>query len=87
MRMQQRSYQPGVWERLGVDGRKMFDLMQNNPTPEEVMFQQMLFSKIVPNLKKLGLLTPKVRQAFTDLDIIKFEDFDPEAQDRQLGFL
>jgi hypothetical protein len=46
----------------------------------------MLFQRVVPNLKKLGLLTPRVRKAFTDLDIIRFEDFDTEAADRALGF-
>jgi hypothetical protein len=47
----------------------------------------MLFQRVVPNLKKLGLLTPKVRKAYTDLEIIQFEDFDPDEADRQLGFL
>jgi hypothetical protein len=51
------------------------------------MFRSMLFARIVPNLKKLGLLTPKVRAAYTRLDLIRFEDFDSEAADRQLGFL
>ena len=49
-------------------------------------FRGMLFQRVVPNLKKLGLLTPKVRRAFTELDILKFEDFDPEEADRRLGF-
>jgi hypothetical protein len=48
-------------------------------------FRSSLFKRVVPNLKRLGLLTPRVRQAFTDLDIIQFEDADPEAEDRQLG--
>ena len=51
------------------------------------MFRKMLFMRIVPNLKKLGLLTPKVREAFDRLGILQFEDFDTEAVDRQLGFL
>ncbi len=51
------------------------------------MFRKMLFMRIVPNLKKLGLLTPKVREAFDRLGILQFEDFDAEAVDRQLGFL
>jgi hypothetical protein len=38
-------------------------------------------------LKKLGLLTPRVRAAYTRLDLIKFEDFDSDAADRALGFL
>jgi hypothetical protein len=51
------------------------------------MFRKMLFMRIVPNLKKLGLLTPRVREAFDKLGILQFEDFDAEAVDRQLGFL
>ena len=49
-------------------------------------FRGMLFARIVPNLKRLGLLTPKVREAYTRLDLIKFEDFDSDAADRALGF-
>ena len=48
-------------------------------------FQKFLFARIVPNLKKLGLLTPRVREAFQKLDIIQFEDFDPTETDRRLG--
>jgi len=51
------------------------------------LFRSMLFQRIVPNLKKLHLLTPKVREAYTRLGIIHFEDFDSDAADRQLGFL
>ncbi len=51
------------------------------------LFRSMLFQRVVPNLKKLGLLTPRVRKAFTDLDIIQFEDFDADEADRRLGFL
>jgi len=51
------------------------------------MFRKVLFMRIVPNLKKLGLLTPRVREAFARLDILQFEDYDAEAADRQLGLL
>ena len=36
-------------------------------------FRQMMFSKIVPNLSRLGLLTPRVRDAFAKMDILRFE--------------
>lgn len=49
------------------------------------MFRTMLFMRIVPNLRKLGLITPRVREAFDRLGIIQFEHLDPEAQDRELG--
>ncbi len=50
-------------------------------------FRAMLFMRVVPNLKKLGLITPRVREAFEKLEIIQFEDADPEAQDKALGFI
>ena len=42
---------------------------------------------MVPNLKRLGLISPRVRKAFEELEIIEFENLDPEAQDRELGFI
>jgi hypothetical protein len=44
-------------------------------------FISSLFSRIVPNLKKLGMLTPKVRERFQDLNILQFEDADPDVID------
>ena len=42
------------------------------------MFQNILFSKIVPNCKKLGLLDAAdgwLRERFTELGVIQFEDW------------
>ena len=49
------------------------------------MFRRLLFARVVPNLRRLGLLTPRVREAFARLGILEFEHADPEAQDRALG--
>lgn len=49
------------------------------------MFRTMLFMRIVPNLRKLGLITPRVREAFDRLEIIQFEHLDTDEQDRELG--
>lgn len=49
-------------------------------------FRRTLFARVVPNLKRLGLLSPHVREAFAKLDILEYEHADPEAQDRELGF-
>jgi len=47
--------------------------------PDELrVFQRMLFSKIVPNCKKLGLLDAGdgwLRDRFTDIGVIQFEDW------------
>jgi hypothetical protein len=54
-------------------------------SPVMRMFRQGLFARVVPNIKKLGLLTPLVRKGFEQLEIIQFEDFDAEAADRAIG--
>ncbi|RMH76790.1 MAG: ferritin-like domain-containing protein [Actinomyces sp.] len=76
LRMRDRFLQQEVWERLGVDVKAMVAALLAMP-PEENLFQQMLFAKIVPNCKKLGLLDAGdgwLRQKFTEIGIIQFED-------------
>jgi hypothetical protein len=46
--------------------------------PDRPIFQALLFSKIVPNCKKLGLLDAAdgwLRDRFTELGVIQFEDW------------
>jgi hypothetical protein len=54
-------------------------------SPVGQAFRGMLFARVVPNLKRLGLISPRVREGFEKLQIIQFENFDPAAQDRELG--
>jgi hypothetical protein len=56
-------------------------------SPMLMLFRQALFARVVPNIKRLGLLTPYVRKAFMEMGILQFEDQDPEALDRALGLL
>ena len=81
VRMRDRFLQQEVWERMGVDVRsdaiKVFDARPPSDKNEDP-FQQLLFSKIVPNCKKLGLLDAQRRlaaQAFDELGVIQFEDW------------
>jgi len=69
---------------FGWNAAEVRDLVLNSEAGQ--LFRSMLFSRVVPNLKRLGLLTPKVREAYTRLGLIQFEDFDTEAADRALGF-
>jgi hypothetical protein len=62
-----------VFERLGWDVPTWVDWAQR--TPFMIGFRQMTFSKIVPNLKRLGLLTPRVREAYAKMDLLRFEDW------------
>ncbi len=67
-----------VWQRMGVDPKEVIAFMNAHPNPGQEMFQTMLFSKIVPNTKKLGLLDAGdawLRTKFTELGIIQFEDW------------
>jgi hypothetical protein len=54
-------------------------------SPVMKLFRQALFARVVPNIKRLGLLTPRVRTAFEKLEILQFEDFDSEAADAAIG--
>ncbi len=56
-------------------------------SPVMKMFRQGLFARVVPNIKKLGLLTPRVRKGFEQLEIIQFEDYDPTESDRAIGLV
>ncbi len=61
-----------VFERLGWDVKLWVDWAKE--TPFMIGFRQMMFSKIVPNLKRLGLLTPRVREVYGQLDLLKYEN-------------
>jgi hypothetical protein len=76
VRMRDRFLQQEVWEHMGVDVKKAVKFVMQAPDRE--IFQSMLFSKIVPNCKKLGLLDAAdgwLRDRFTDLGVIQFEDW------------
>jgi hypothetical protein len=60
-----------VFDRLGWDKSIWVPWMAETPFMKG--FRQMMFSKIVPNLRRLGLLTPRVREAYAKLDILRFE--------------
>jgi len=77
-RLRNRFYMLEVWDRLGVDYKAVLKTVIDNPPPQQTEFQHMLFSKIVPNCKKLGLLDAGdgwLRHKFEELDIIQFENW------------
>ena len=76
VRMRDRFLQQEVWERMGLPVKDTVQLVM--AAPERQLFQQMLFTKIVPNCKKLGLLDAGdgwLRQKFGELGVIQFEDW------------
>ena len=83
VRMRDRFLQQEVWERMGVDVKeaiRTFNVGDKNEDP----FQQLLFSKIVPNCKKLGLLDANggwLRKKFDVLGVTQFEDWADTGED------
>jgi hypothetical protein len=75
VRMRDRFLSQEVWDQFGVNPRDVVPAMLADPT--RLLFQQMLFSKIVPNCKKLGLLDRNdfwLRRRFEEMGVIQFED-------------
>jgi hypothetical protein len=67
-----------VWEKTGLPTKQCMAIALQNPA--QVMFRQLLFSKIVPAIKKMGLLSDRQRARFADLGILQFENGAPGEQ-------
>ena len=82
IRMRDRFLQQEVWERMGVKPRDVIPLVLQDPT--RAFFQQLLFAKIVPNCKKLGLLDRNdqwLRRRFEEMDVIQFENHEDTGEE------
>ena len=79
-RMRDRFAMQEVWERLEVPIEEATRLLVQRP--ERELFQQVLFTKVVPTCAKLGLLDAGdgwLRDRYTELGIISFEDLDRDG--------
>jgi hypothetical protein len=66
-----------VWETVGLPQAECEEAAKNSVMMQ--MFRKLLFSKIVPNVKRLGLLTPRVRRGFEELEVIEYESWEASA--------
>jgi len=90
VRMRDRFLQQEVWDRMGLNPKDVLPFVMQSP--ERAGFQAMLFSKIVPNCKKLGLLDAGaqkgqpgwLRQKFTELGVIAFEDWADTGEEYEM---
>ena len=81
LRMRDRLFYQDMWERLDVTAHEMLTWMRANPVENQI-WQGALFSKIVPNLKKLGLLDAGdgwLRDRYSEMGVIAFEDLEDTA--------
>jgi hypothetical protein len=77
LRMRDRLMMHAVWETCGVDRESITRMLFEVRKPGVNPFQAALFSKIVPNCKKLGLLDAGdgwLRERFTEIGVIEYED-------------
>lgn len=75
--MHDRFLQQEVWERMNLPQKECEEYARNSESMR--MFRKLVFCKIVPNVKRLGLLTPYVRKAFEELGIIEYETWEASA--------
>jgi hypothetical protein len=67
---------------MGVKPRDVIPLVLQDPT--RAFCQQLLFAKIVPNCKKLGLLDRNdkwLRHRFEEMGVIQFEDHEDTGEE------
>jgi hypothetical protein len=75
-----------VWEHLGFDVKLCLDFVDKSEMMQE--FRKMLFMRIVPTVKDIGLWGKRVQKAYEDMGVIQFQDLDPDTlseQDEQLA--
>ena len=75
-----------VWETLGFDVDRCIEYVEQSEMLTE--FRKMLFSRIVPTVKDIGLWGPKIQAAYKDMGVYHYKDEDPDslsAQDEALA--
>jgi hypothetical protein len=70
--MRDRFLSEEVWERLGLDVEDCVKFLDASPLMRE--FRRMLFTRIVPTLKDIGLWGPRVRETFVKMDVMNFAE-------------
>jgi len=66
-----------VWERMGFNVEECLEFTEHSPIQQA--FRALLFSRIVPCVKDIGLWGPKVQQAYADLGVLDAANTDLEA--------
>ena len=75
-----------LWGNFGMDVDACVAYVDNHQMMSE--FRKALFSRVVPNVRKIGLWGPKVQNAFVDMGVMQFSDLDPDesfARDEQIA--
>jgi hypothetical protein len=70
---------------MGLPVKESIELVKR--APDRPIFEQMVFSKIVPNCRKLGLLDAGdgwLRERFTEIGVIDFEHMPDTGEEYEM---
>lgn len=76
-RMRDRFVGEEVWRTLGFDADECIAHVEQSETQR--IFRSLLFTRIVPTLKDIGLWGPTMRETFADMGVIGYESTDLDA--------
>jgi hypothetical protein len=66
-----------VWDRLGLPVAECIRFVNNSEAQQQ--FRSLLFTRIAPTLKDIGLFGHRVRSAFADMGVLGYSDVDLDA--------
>jgi P-aminobenzoate N-oxygenase AurF len=79
--MRDRFIPTDVWERMGLDVAECTE--RTNRAPETKQFRSLLFMRLAPIIRDIGLLGPTVKKAFEDMGVMQFTELDIDSQSRR----
>lgn len=75
-----------IWTNFGIDPKEVDHMVENSPYMR--MFQSLLFSRIVPCVKDIGLWSERIQQTYDDMGVLDMSKGDLEAlmgQDEEIA--
>lgn len=70
-----------IWQNVGIDHREVDDLVENSGYLR--MFRKLLFSRIVPCVKDIGLWGERLQRAYVDMGVLEMGDTNLDLLMRQ----
>jgi hypothetical protein len=67
---------PAKW--FGISEYEAFELIVNQENQD--IFNNLLFNRVMPNLKKIGLLTEKIQPLYDELNLLAFAESDSDFE-------
>jgi hypothetical protein len=75
--LKDRLFPEEVYEEYGFDVSECIHHVSASESSQK--FRRMLFSRVVPNLKKLGLITPETKIGYRELGILEYENIEVDS--------